>query len=162
MKGIEQGATPIDRLSRKFAEFKRRTSSIDVYEEPARPANPDALRTVRGSSTSLRQEPVAKSAAPKMAIFKDDGPSGSTAFPEDGAWNDIGSIEFRRKENVAVEKMAGAILPQAEKSIPVSQDIKIFKDHVRFILGISTWLIFCSKCLPRKCQKKRLKRRNNS
>ena len=91
------------------------------------------MRSVRGLS-NLKQETVATS-GPKIEVFKDTGSESASAFPEqDSKWNDIGSLEFRRKENVAVERMAGATFPQTDKPLESAQNIRVFKDQVPLAL----------------------------
>jgi checkpoint serine/threonine-protein kinase len=110
--GLEKGATPVARLTRKSNEFNQRNAARDQHvAEPTSPALPVA-RAVLGAkvdpfaaalaATTPQQaaKPAAtkKSKAGKMAIFADDSPRDQGAFGTPGeknGWDNIESIQNR-------------------------------------------------------------------
>ncbi|KAL2033694.1 hypothetical protein VTO58DRAFT_104408 [Aureobasidium pullulans] len=143
--GIQKGATPVARLTRKFNEFQQRNSARpqDVAE-PTSPALPVA-RAVLGAkvdpfaaalaATTPQQaaKPAAakKPKAGKMAIFADDAPQDQSAFGTPGeknGWDSIESIQNRKKENaIAPKPMAGETLKTGKTNTGV-QKMAIFRD----------------------------------
>ena len=150
--GIEREARPPERLLRKFGEFQHRFEQRPQGEdEPSSPALP----TVRpalvakldpfASSTPGPTDPQAsrldstsstsRSRRQKLAIFSDaDAPasSGKVGLAETSkGWDNIGSIQDRKKENVIEAKpWAGETLKVGKKAGAVSK-LMIFKDTVR-------------------------------
>ncbi|KAH0294058.1 hypothetical protein M436DRAFT_46685 [Aureobasidium namibiae CBS 147.97] len=142
--GIEKGATPVARLTRKFNEFQQRNAARDQeVAEPTSPALPVA-RAVLGAkvdpfaaalaATTPQQaaKPAAtkKSKAGKMAIFSDESPQDQSAFGTPGeknGWDNIESIQNRKKENaIAPKPMAGETL-KAGKTNTGMQKMSIFR-----------------------------------
>ncbi|THY83824.1 hypothetical protein D6C92_09507 [Aureobasidium pullulans] len=144
--GIQKGATPVARLTRKFTEFQQRNSARpqDVAE-PTSPALPVA-RAVLGAkvdpfsaalaATTPQQaaKPAAakKPKAGKMAIFADDAPQDQSAFGTPGeknGWDSIESIQNRKKENaIAPKPMAGETLKTGKTNTGV-QKMAIFREN---------------------------------
>ncbi|KAI4718232.1 hypothetical protein E4T48_05581 [Aureobasidium sp. EXF-10727] len=142
--GIEKGATPVARLTRKYNEFQQRNAARpqDVAE-PTSPALPPA-RAVLGAkvdpfaaalaATTPRQaaKPATtkKPKTGKMAIFTDDSPQDQSAFGTPGeknGWDSIESIQNRKKENaIAPKPMAGETLKTGKTNTGV-QKMAIFR-----------------------------------
>ena len=152
--GIEREARPQERLIRKFGDFQLRFEQRPASEEepsspalptvrPAlaakvdpfvistpQPADPQAPRTPAGLVTAAN----ARGGRQKLAVFSDaDAPdsAGQTASGETSrGWQNIGTVEHRRKENVVEARpWAGETLKTGSKSGPVSK-MAIFKDEV--------------------------------
>ncbi|KAH0158333.1 hypothetical protein KCU67_g7552, partial [Aureobasidium melanogenum] len=142
--GIEKGATPVARLTRKFNEFQQRNAARpqDV-PEPTSPALPVA-RAVLGAKVdpfaaalgaTTPQQPAKsttskKPKAGKMAIFTDEAPQDQSAFGTPGeknGWDSIESIQNRKKENtIAPKPMAGETLKTGKTNTGV-QKMAIFR-----------------------------------
>lgn len=169
--GIQKGATPVARLTRKFNEFQQRNSARpqDVAE-PTSPALPVA-RAVLGAkvdpfaaalaATTPQQaaKPAAakKPKAGKMAIFADDAPQDQSAFGTPGeknGWDSIESIQNRKKENaIAPKPMAGETLKTGKTntgvqkmaifrvSYPLSNPPDMFQIFTN--AGLTGWRRFC-------------------
>ncbi|THZ57627.1 hypothetical protein D6C85_10407 [Aureobasidium pullulans] len=169
--GIQKGATPVARLTRKFTEFQQRNSARpqDVAE-PTSPALPVA-RAVLGAkvdpfsaalaATTPQQaaKPAAakKPKAGKMAIFADDAPQDQSAFGTPGeknGWDSIESIQNRKKENaIAPKPMAGETLKTGKTntgvqkmaifrvSYPLSNPPDMFQIFTN--AGLTGWRRFC-------------------
>ncbi|KAF8424961.1 Mad3/BUB1 homology region 1-domain-containing protein [Tirmania nivea] len=132
--GVENGARPRERLVRKFEEFLHRCEANPVTEdEPRSPALPavrpalaaKALPFGGGPEGGAYPDPQAQtSAAPtgpkpkreKMAIFSDadNGAQPEPVLrPGTGGWDNIGTLEHRRKENIMEPTpWAGQVLKQ--------------------------------------------------
>ncbi|MCJ1413784.1 hypothetical protein MMC32_000109 [Xylographa parallela] len=151
--GVEREARPAERLLRKFGEFQQRAGqrSRDANEpsspalptvRPAlaakidpfalstpRPSDPQAQRlpsTVSGSSTS-------RGGRQKLAIFSDGDVPASNTTPAIGdtskGWDNIGSIQERKKENnVQAKPWAGETL-KVGKKLGGPPKMMIFKDE---------------------------------
>lgn len=124
--GLEKEARPTERLMRKFGEFERRKDTIpqDVPQptSPVIPAMRPALAakidpfashaasTEEGAQQAGSRTAAGKKKSNKMAIFSDEGESPQSVLgsKDDGkAWDSIGSLQSRKKEN-AVEPKAWA------------------------------------------------------
>ncbi|KAI9784261.1 MAG: hypothetical protein M1835_003622 [Candelina submexicana] len=150
--GIEKEARPAERLLRKFGEFQHRFGQRPHSD--AEPSSP-ALPTVRpalaakmdpfAASTPRSTDPQAvrprsdlgvapaKSGRQKLAIFSDADASASdmksSTVETAKGWENIGSLEHRRKENVMEAKpWAGETLKAGKKNGAVSK-MMIFKDE---------------------------------
>lgn len=149
--GIENNARPVDRLARKFEEFKQRLEhNPPAEDEPTSPA----LRAARpalaakplggglggelSSDPQQRQQPAPtkKPARQKMAIFSDAdaGPStkaGKTS-KEVGGWEELGTRAHRKKENTVESKpFAGQTLKQeGGKKSSEGGKLMVFRDTV--------------------------------
>jgi checkpoint serine/threonine-protein kinase len=157
--GIEKGATPVARLTRKSNEFQQRNAARDhQVAEPTSPALPVA-RAVLGAkvdpfaaalaATTPQQaaKPAAtkKSKAGKMAIFADDSPQDQGAFGTPGGkngWDNIESIQNRKKENaIAPKPMAGETLKGGKTNTGV-QKMAIFRVSIPSSSPSFTYQIF--------------------
>ncbi|QIW99822.1 hypothetical protein AMS68_005340 [Peltaster fructicola] len=136
--GLERGARPVERLSRKFQEFSRRKNAqTDIVAEPTSPAlpaarpalaaklDPYAASTPQQSASSTTK----KAKSSKMQIFAD---SEEIARPSSGAslkgWDNLGTISDRKKENhIAPKPMAGETL-KVGKTNGGMQKMMIFRD----------------------------------
>ncbi|KAI5257525.1 hypothetical protein E4T42_01019 [Aureobasidium subglaciale] len=142
--GIEKGATPVARLTRKFNEFDQRNAARPQdIQEPSSPALPvaravlgakvDPFAAALAASTPQQASKPAvtkKSKAGKMAIFADDSPQDQSAFGTPGeknGWDNIESIQSRKKENaIAPKPMAGETLKTGKTNTGV-QKMAIFR-----------------------------------
>ena len=157
--GIEREARPAERLLRKFGEFQQRfdvrTRNGDETTSPALPTVRPALvakvdpfaSTPRPAGSQARQSSIVgnasttRSGKPKMAIFSDIDASQSTSKTVLGetskGWDNIGSIEDRKKENtIEAKPWAGETLKAGKKSSTASK-MMIFKDEVCHLHKIS-------------------------
>ncbi|KAG9669794.1 hypothetical protein KCU99_g3021, partial [Aureobasidium melanogenum] len=142
--GIEKGATPVARLTRKFNEFQQRNAARpqDV-PEPTSPALPvaravlgakvDPFAAALGATTpqqAAKSTTSKKPKAGKMAIFTDEAPQDQSAFGTPGeknGWDSIESIQNRKKENtIAPKPMAGETLKTGKTNTGV-QKMAIFR-----------------------------------
>ncbi|KAJ4346977.1 protein kinase [Didymosphaeria variabile] len=147
--GIDKEARPVERLVRKYGEFQHRFESRS--QQAAEPTSP-ALPTVR-PALAAKVDPFAtgpadpqaqsraqiggtssRSAKPKLAIFSDGdelpkpGSSGSSK-----AWDSIGSLADRKKENTPeVRSWIGETLKVGKKNTGV-QKMMIFKDETTLV-----------------------------
>ena len=149
--GLEREARPVERLQRKYGEFKARyeaqpqseagpsspalptmrpalAAKVDPFAlSTPRPADPQAQRPTSGTSTT-------KGGKPKMAIFSDsEAPESALKTSLTGGargWDNIGSISERKKENIAEAKpWVGETLKAGKKANGPSK-MAIFKDTV--------------------------------
>jgi checkpoint serine/threonine-protein kinase len=151
--GIEREARPGERLFRKFGEFQQRFEQRPAdAEEPSSPAlptvrtalatkvDPFVASTPRSADPQAPRAPAGLSAASstrgrqKLAIFSDAGNPDSAVRAASGesarGWDNIGTMEHRRKENVVEARpWAGETLTTRSKNGPVSK-MAIFKDEV--------------------------------
>jgi len=119
--GIEKEAKPAARLIRKFGDFERRFEARpEDTQEPKSPALPVARPALASKLDSLsgaapedspaqtaRSTTTKKAKSGKMAIFSDDNvdsPSALGSKDSGKAWDSIGSIAGRKKENTAEAK----------------------------------------------------------
>lgn len=163
--GIENNARPVDRLLRKYEEFKQRLEhNPPAEDEPSSPA----LRTMRpalaakplgdglgvglGASAEQQQQQPAPKKVPakkKMAIFSDAGADPSTAAEaskkETSGWQEIGTREHRKKENIVESRpFAGQTLKQeGGKKLSEGGKLMVFRDTVS-VLPLRRHLIFLS------------------
>jgi checkpoint serine/threonine-protein kinase len=148
--GIDKEARPMERLMRKYGEFQRR--SDNRQQSPDEPSSP-ALPTVRpalaakidpfavGASPPDQQSQAAgiggsakpKSNKQKLAVVSDaDAPEPSLKQSIDGAhgWENIGSLQHRKKENtIEARPWVGETLKGGKKNVGV-QKMSIFRDEV--------------------------------
>ena len=148
--GIEKEARPSERLLRKFGEFRQRleqrpqdadephspalptvrpalAAKVDPFASTPRPSDPQAHRLPSAGQTSRRGRQ-------KLAIFSDVDGSADAARPSSGdgakGWDNIGSIQERKKENaVEARPWVGETL-KAGKRVGTAQKMMIFKDQV--------------------------------
>lgn len=136
--GIELQARPLDRLRRKYVEFRERLAAHpadpDEDQSPALPVARSALALKDGLGSDLGPGaalPGSGSGRSKMQVFSD--PSGqfsdNKSGTKTGGWDSIGSLASRKKENVMEARpWAGETLPS---SAPASRTkMAIYKDPV--------------------------------
>jgi checkpoint serine/threonine-protein kinase len=148
--GIEREARPIERLLRKFGEYRTRfearpqgsegpsspalptlrpalAAKVDPFASTARSADPQAQRLPSQSTAS-------RSGRQKLAIFSDAGASDAASRPGSGdasrGWDNIGTIEERKKENVIGAKPWVGETLKAGKKTSGAPKMMIFKDEV--------------------------------
>ncbi|KAJ6008110.1 hypothetical protein N7540_012086 [Penicillium herquei] len=145
--GVDREARPVERLLRKYSEFQQRYDQQPQNAGPSSPAMPkvraalgvkvDPFASADGSSdpqSAARAAPApakTKSGKPKMAIFSDadEGAQPATSGGSTKGWENIGSIEERKKENrVEAKPWAGETLKAGKKSGP-TQKMAIFRDE---------------------------------
>ena len=153
--GIEREARPTERLLRKFGEFQHRFEQRPHDgDEPSSPAlptvrpaliakmDPFAISTPRSSdpqaqrqSSAIGGTSVSRGTRSKLAIFSDvDAPiSGTSAVVGESSkgWENIGSLEERRKENVVEARPWAGETLKAGKRVGGPPKMMIFKDEVR-------------------------------
>ncbi|EEP76233.1 hypothetical protein UREG_01082 [Uncinocarpus reesii 1704] len=150
--GLEREARPMERLLRKFGDFQKRMEqqprTLDEPSSPAlptvRPAlvakvdpfatarppteNPQEARRARGGVGSGAKP---KSGKQKMAIFNDAEAGAPEQSPVTGrtkGWDNIGSIQERKKENIIEPRpWAGETLKAGKKANP-TQKMAVFRD----------------------------------
>ena len=150
--GIEREARPVERLIRKFGEFQHRLEQRPQNgEEPSSPAlptvrpalvaklDPFALSTPR-SADPQNQTHLSGTGGPstsrmgrqKLAIFTDeDGQSSKSAFGETAkGWENIGSIQDRKKENLREARPWAGETLKGGKKLGGLPKLMIFKDEV--------------------------------
>ncbi|MCJ1473398.1 hypothetical protein MMC13_002049, partial [Lambiella insularis] len=151
--GIEREARPAERLLRKFGEYQQRAEqrSRDA-DEPSSPAlptvrpalvaklDPFALSTPRAADPQAQRLPSTISASSdsragrqKLAIFADADTSTPLNVSATGdsskGWDNIGSIQERKKENtVQARPWAGETL-KISKKLSGAPKMMIFKDE---------------------------------
>ncbi|KAL1593932.1 protein kinase [Paraconiothyrium brasiliense] len=145
--GIDKEARPVERLVRKYGEFQHRFESRPQQApEPTSPALPTIRPALAAKLDPFATGPAdpqaqnraqiggtsSRSGRPKLAIFSDGdespkpGSSGSSK-----AWDSIGSLAERKKENTPeVRSWVGETLKVGKKNTGV-QKMMIFKDEVR-------------------------------
>ena len=129
--GLLAEARPIDRLRRRYEEFKRRLQvNPPDPNEPSSP--PPPLRTILGASHITA--PSAASVArprPKIQVYTDT--KDPDVHPGSAGWESIGTLADRRKENtIAAKPWAGEKLPmRAHSTVPASAErLVVFRDEV--------------------------------
>jgi len=146
--GVEKEARPMERLIRKYGEFQHRCENRPQgVEEPSSPALP-AVRPALAAkldpfaATSPREaDPqaagravAARGARPgkqKLAIFADESePAEASSNGSSQAWNSIGSLEDRKKENTREAKPWAGETLRGGKKAPAGPKMMIFKDGV--------------------------------
>jgi len=149
--GIEREARPTERLLRKFGQFQQRFEQRPHDgSEPSSPALPtvrpalaakiDPFASAPRSSDTQVPRPssavggasVSRSGKPKLAIFSDADGSASepTAVGTTKGWDNIGSLQDRKKENtIEARSWAGETLKGGKRAGAV-QKMAIFKDEV--------------------------------
>lgn len=151
--GIDREARPVERLMRKFGEFNQRLSQRpDNVEDPGSPALPtvrpvlaakvDPFATATPPSTDPQaQRPTSDGGASstsrprkKLTVFSDaDAPPSNEKEPMGGTsrgWENIGSVEDRKKENVMEARpWVGEVLKAGKKQTS-GPKMAIFRDEV--------------------------------
>lgn len=151
--GIEREARPTERMLRKFGEFQHRFEQRPHEgDEPSSPAlptvrpalvakmDPFAISTPRPNDHQAQRQSSAigtstsRASRQKLAIFSDAGASASTARTAVGettnGWENIGSVEERRKENVVEARPWAGETLKGGKRVGGPPKMMIFKDEV--------------------------------
>lgn len=155
--GIEREARPTERLLRKFGEFQHRFEQRPhVGDEPSSPAlptvrpalvaklDPFAISTPRPNDPQAQRQSsgivtsTSRGTRQKLAIFSDTDATTSTASTAGTAvgetskgWENIGSLEERKKENVVEPRPWAGETLKAGKRLGGPPKMMIFKDEVR-------------------------------
>ncbi|KAJ5908865.1 hypothetical protein N7495_001547 [Penicillium taxi] len=140
--GIDREARPVERLLRKYSEFQQRYEQHPQDTGPSSPAlpavrpalaakiNPFAAPDDSQPTPQAMAAPKTKSGKPKMAIFSDADATSQPATsdtPTKG-WDNIGSMQDRKKENTMEAKpWAGETLKAGKKTKP-KEKMAIFRD----------------------------------
>ena len=138
LMGLHKEARPVERLKRKYNEFKARMMMLPQgVEEPASPKL-RPVRTVLGQAIEDMQQPQAAPANPssRIQIFADpDGVESADGAP----WEAIGTLRERRKENIQEAKQwKGEILPMTgSRPLESGERLQIYKDQVMMNLCIN-------------------------
>jgi len=152
--GMENNARPTDRLLRKFEEYMQRLEyDPPAADEPSSPALPAvrpalAAKPFGGafgsgglvSSPATQQQPQAsqpkpKQAKQKMAIFSDADAAPTSKAPNTtekptSGWENIGTLEQRRKENaIEARPWVGEVLKQEGVKAKSAEKMMIFRDE---------------------------------
>ena len=150
--GIEREARPSERLLRKFGEFRQRFEQHPQNpDEPSSPAlptvrpalaakvDPFSISTPRSSDPQAQRLPsnsiASRSGRQKLTVFSDanGSASGSGILNSDASkgWDNIGSIQERKKENVVEAKPWAGETMKAGKKASSAPKMTVFKDQVR-------------------------------
>lgn len=142
--GIARKAAPLERLKTRHQAFlarimappsgivpddepvsaPSRPSSRSVLGQVGAPSSISGATTVPAASGSISRAPNSA----KMQIFSDAEGAGEDMAPNE--WEDLGTREARRKENVVeATPWKGAILPQKHMA-PRTPKLEIFRDAV--------------------------------
>jgi len=162
--GIEREARPAERLLRKFGEFQHRFESrTRDRDEPSSPAlptvrpalvaklDPFALSTPRQSDPQAQRLPSAvpstsRNGRQKLAIFSDADASASGSRSTMGdtskGWDNIGSIQDRKKENVMEARPWAGETLKLGKKIGGAPKMMVFKDEVSDLRPIQSPLVY--------------------
>lgn len=148
--GIQREARPVQRLLRKFNEFKERLARRPqaTTGEPSSPALPTVRpalaakvdpfsSTTRPADVQARQQTASvrsNASRPKLAVFSDAEakPAAlSTREEASGGWSTIGSLAERKKENTMEPKpWVGETLKAGGKKTAAPR-LEVFRDPVR-------------------------------
>lgn len=125
--GLKREARPVDRLKRRYDEFKQRLQADPPDpNEPSTPPQP--LRTVLGATQIAA--PIAGVPRPrKIQVFTDT--EEPCSGPGNAGWESIGTLADRKKENsIAPKPWAGEKLPMRGNSTTPSERLVVFRDEV--------------------------------
>lgn len=134
--GITSNARPLERLKRRYKEFQERLASNPA--DPNEPSSP-VMPAVRPALAQKGFAPVAESSQEeaglqqnnkqerqKLSVFADNGESNEAS--SNGGWDSIGSLAFRKKENIIEAKQwVGEKLQQSSDS-KASKTLSVFRD----------------------------------
>jgi checkpoint serine/threonine-protein kinase len=150
-EGLDRDARPTERLLRKFAEFQhRREAKTDQSDGPNSPVLPkirpalatktDPFAGTEESDPQARDRAAAAAAAsssssrpgrPKLSVFADDGePAPSSSSGSGQAWDNIGSLAERKKENTREAKPWAGEKLDGGKKVAGGLKMSIFRDPV--------------------------------
>lgn len=140
MLGVHRKAEPLNRLKRRKDDFLSRKAARpdeDEVQEPEQPSVRPALggtqRTGLGSSTST-QKPNGQA----FAVFSDDSPNAGPASRE-GQWDEFGTRDARRRENVKdATPWTGETLSMNKSTPPAppTEKLQVFRDEVCSVLSL--------------------------
>ncbi|KAL1407356.1 protein kinase [Vanrija albida] len=145
--GLARKAAPVERLKNRHQAFLTRImappSGAIPDDDPA-PAAPTPARavlgqvgrgglgggSVSGATPGSSSSRISKGTnGSKIAIFSDE--SGAAEAPEPTPWDDFGTRDGRRKENVVeATPWKGETLPQKGRVAPRTPKLEVFKDNV--------------------------------
>lgn len=127
--GLLREARPIERLRRRYDEFKRRlqVNPPDI-NEPSTP--PPPLRTILGASQVTAPTAGISCPRPKIKVFTDT--EEPEAHPGSAGWESIGTLADRKKENtIAAKPWAGEKMPMRGSSTTgPAERLVVFRDEV--------------------------------
>lgn len=84
------------------------------------------------TSTASSRLPLANNGASLFAVFQDGDENGNPQQQQDG-WNDVGTVEQRKKENIRQATSWNADVPFQQNALSASQSgnkIAVFRDDV--------------------------------
>lgn len=149
--GIDREARPAARLLRKYNEFQQRFAQRAVdSDEPQSPALPTVRPALAAkvdpftasspvdpqgprANGGLGGGPKTKSGKPKLQVFSDEGDSSPSAVAGGegpSAWQSIGSLADRKKENTMEPKPWAGETLKVEVPRKTSTKMAVFKDEV--------------------------------
>ncbi|TGZ76976.1 hypothetical protein EX30DRAFT_367053 [Ascodesmis nigricans] len=145
--GLNANARPKERLHRKYDEFRHRMeANPPTGSDPSSPALPAvrpalATKCIPGLDIGSSEQaappqptpkPATKPAKQKMAIFSDaDAPAApkASASKSTGGWDNIGSLQHRKKENTMERRpWAGETLKGQKSEKPKGEKLMVFRD----------------------------------
>ncbi|KAI9673907.1 MAG: hypothetical protein M1817_002113 [Caeruleum heppii] len=151
--GVEKEARPVERLMRKYADFKLRLAQHpEISDEPSSPALPTVRPALAAkvdpfaASTPRPVDPQAPPTQPafggratsrsgrsKMSIFSDADAPAPAANPASGGpshgWENIGSLADRKKENTMEAKPWVGETLKTGKTNSGAPKLMVFKDE---------------------------------
>lgn len=142
MLGIHRRAEPLGRLKKRKDDFLARmlTQPLAGQDEPQAPA-PKPLRPALGGG-SQRQGLAGGVSMPKtngaaFAVFSDDQAATGPEAREGQQWEEIGTRDGRRRENVReATPWVGETLPM-DKSQPQGEKLMVFRDEVSVCVSVT-------------------------
>jgi checkpoint serine/threonine-protein kinase len=126
--GLLREARPMERLKKKYAEFKQRLKiSPPDSNEPSSP--PPPLRTILSASHVTAPSSVSRPQH-KIQVFSDT--KEPEVHPSSAGWESIGTIAERKKENTVTPKpWAGEKLPmRGTNATAPAERLVVFRDEV--------------------------------
>ncbi|KAL0212996.1 hypothetical protein RCL1_006622 [Eukaryota sp. TZLM3-RCL] len=124
-EGIKRCAHPLQRLTKKYAEFQVRVPNLPANEPVS------SLSLVKDSSMMRSSQKTTKLSGENFEIFEDNVDEENepkSSFPRPN-WSKLGTLEERSKENIKLKSKwtAAGTLPQ--KQIPkIAQNFQIYQD----------------------------------
>lgn len=142
--GLDRGARPVERLRRKYGEFRSRFDHRPA-DGPTSPAIPTGRAALTSKTDGSEHDPqaadrargsvaAAKPKKSKMMIFSDadaaaESPAGQSSSAGIPKWDSLGSMQSRRKENTQeATAWAGATLKGGKRA--AGPKLEIFRDEV--------------------------------
>ena len=150
--GLDMEARPAERLLRKFAEFQhRRDTKPESSDGPSSPALPkirpalmaktdpfagaleenDPQARDRAAAAGAASSGSSRPGRAKLSVFADgDEPAQSTSSGSGQAWDNIGSLAERKKENIREAKPWAGEKLDGGKKLAGGPKMSIFRDPV--------------------------------